>query len=171
MEDPGYFGALLAFRSAGARIIPVPVDDQGLSVSAGRSLCARAKAVYLTPAHQFPLGMTMSLDRRLALLDWAGRTGAVVIEDDYDSEVRFESCPVPALQGLDSNCNVALVGTFNKVLFPWLRLGYIVLPPALVEPFLALRYATEFRCVEPRPGHPVRLYGRRPFRPPSSSDA
>ena len=146
MEDPGYFGAVMAFRNAGARIIPVPVDDEGLSVSAGMSLCARAKGVYLTPAHQFPLGMTMSLDRRLALLDWASRAGAVVIEDDYDSEYRFESRPVPALQGLDGRCNVAFVGTFNKVLFPWLRLGYVVLPPALVEPFLALRYATEFRC-------------------------
>lgn len=146
MEDPGYFGATIAFRNAGARIVPVPVDNEGLSVSAGMNLCARARAVYLTPAHQFPLGMTMSLDRRLAVLYWANRTGAVVIEDDYDSEYRFESRPVPALQGLDASSNVALVGTFNKVLFPWLRLGYIVLPPSLVEPFLALRYATEFRC-------------------------
>jgi GntR family transcriptional regulator / MocR family aminotransferase len=146
MEDPGYFGAIMAFRNAGARIIAVPLDEEGLSVSAGMQLCARARAVYLTPAHQFPLGMTMSLDRRLAVLDWANRTGAVVIEDDYDSEYRFETRPVPALQGLDASSNVALVGTFNKVLFPWLRLGYIVLPLALVEPFLALRYATEFRC-------------------------
>jgi GntR family transcriptional regulator/MocR family aminotransferase len=146
MEDPGYFGAIIAFRNAGARLIPVPVDEEGLSVSAGISLCPKAKAVYLTPAHQFPLGMTMSLDRRLALLDWAGRTGAVVIEDDYDSEYRFESRPVPALQGLDATRHVALVGTFNKVLYPWLRLGYVVLPESLVEPFLALRYATEFRC-------------------------
>jgi GntR family transcriptional regulator/MocR family aminotransferase len=146
MEDPGYFGALMVFRNAGARIIPVPVDDEGLSVSSGMSLCARARVVYVTPAHQFPLGMTMSHERRLALLDWASRTGAVVIEDDYDGEYRFESRPIPALQGLETSSNVALVGTFNKMLFPWLRLGYIVLPPALVEPFLALRYATEFRC-------------------------
>lgn len=146
MEDPGYFGALLAFRNAGARIVPVPVDNEGLSAAAGMRLCPRARVVYVTPAHQFPLGMTMSLDRRLELLNWANGAGAVVIEDDYDSEYRFESRPVPALQGLDTRGNVALVGTFNKMLFPSLRVGYIVLPSALVEPFLALRYATEFRC-------------------------
>lgn len=146
MEDPGYFGAIMAFRNAGARIIAVPVDEEGLSVSAGTQLCVRPRAVFLTPAHQFPMGMTMSLDLRLAVLDWTSRMGAVVIEDDYDSEYRFESRPVPALQGLDASSNVALIGSFNKVLFPWLRLGYIVLPPGLVEPFLALRCAIEFRC-------------------------
>ena len=110
MEDPGYFGAAMAFRNAGANIIPVPVDSQGLSVQEGLNRCSRAKAVYLTPAHQFPLGMTMSVERRLSILDWAARAGAVIIEDDYDSEYRFEGRPVPALQGLDGGENVGEVG-------------------------------------------------------------
>lgn len=146
MEDPGYFGAAMAFRNAGARVVPVPLDDDGLSVAAGVQLCSRARAAYLTPAHHCPLGTTMSLDRRLALLDWASRAGAFVIEDDYDSEYRFERRPIPALQGLDADANVIFTGTFNKVLFPWLRLGYVVLPHTLIEPFLALRYGSELRC-------------------------
>lgn len=145
MEDPGYFGASIAFANAGARIIAVPVDEEGLSVSAGKKLCPHAKGVYLTPAHQFPLGVTMSLERRLAVLHWASRTGAFVIEDDYDSEYRFEGQPVPALQSLDENSNVILIGSFSKTLFPSLRLGYIVLPPSLVDYFLAFRYQTDFR--------------------------
>ncbi|MGA8939583.1 MAG: PLP-dependent aminotransferase family protein [Acidobacteriaceae bacterium] len=145
MEDPGYFGASIAFNNAGARIIPVPVDEEGLSISAGKKLCPHAKGVYLTPAHQFPLGVTMSLERRMSLLQWASRTGAFVIEDDYDSEYRFEGQPVPALQSLDENSNVILIGSFSKTLFPSLRLGYIVLPPSLVDYFLAFRYQTDFR--------------------------
>jgi GntR family transcriptional regulator/MocR family aminotransferase len=145
MEDPGYFGASVAFGSVGARIIGVPVDEEGLSVSAGKKLCPHAKGVYLTPAHQFPLGVTMSLERRMAVLNWASRAGAFVIEDDYDSEYRFEGQPVPALQSLDENSNVILIGSFSKTLFPSLRLGYIVLPPSLVDNFLAFRYQTDFR--------------------------
>jgi GntR family transcriptional regulator / MocR family aminotransferase len=145
MEDPGYFGASIAFGSVGARIIAVPVDEEGLSVSAGKKICPRAKGVYLTPAHQFPLGATMSLERRMAVLNWASRTGAFVIEDDYDSEYRFAGQPVPALQGLDTHANVILIGTFSKILFPSLRLGYVVLPPALVDYFLSFRYRTDFR--------------------------
>ena len=95
MEDPGYFGARIAFDNVGARIIPVPVNEEGLSVSAGIKLCPDAKGAYVTPAHQFPLGVTMSLERRMALLSWASRAGAFVIEDDYDSEYRFEGPPVP----------------------------------------------------------------------------
>lgn len=144
MEDPGYFGATLAFENAGAQIIPVPVDEQGLSVSAGLTLCPHAKGVYLTPAHQFPLGMTMSLERRMAVLQWASRTGAFVLEDDYDSEYRFEGSPVPALQSLDRQANVIFLGSFHKLLFPSLRIGYVVLPPSLVDYFLAFRYRTDF---------------------------
>jgi GntR family transcriptional regulator/MocR family aminotransferase len=145
MEDPGYFGASIAFGNVGAEIIPVPVDEEGLSVSAGERICPHARGVYLTPAHQFPLGMTMSLERRLAVLKWAKRTGAFVIEDDYDSEFRFQGKPVPSLQSLDNHSNVILIGTFSKTLFESLRLGYIVLPPSLVDCFLAFRYRTDFR--------------------------
>jgi GntR family transcriptional regulator/MocR family aminotransferase len=145
MEDPGYFGASIAFSNVGAKIIPVPVDDQGLSVSAGVRTCPHAKGAYVTPAHQFPLGMTMSLERRMALLKWASRAGAFLIEDDYDSEYRFEGQPVPAMQSLDRNSNLIFIGSFSKLLFPSLRLGYVVLPPSLVDYFLAFRYRTDFR--------------------------
>ena len=147
MEDPGYFGASIALRNAGAKIIPVPVDEQGLSVAAGMKLCPKAIGVFLTPGHQFPLGTTMSLERRLAVLQWAASAGAFVIEDDYDSEFRFTGQPVGALQGLDRNANVIFVGTFNKVLFSSLRLGYIVLPPPLVDIFQARRRQAEFHTL------------------------
>ncbi len=147
MEDPGYFGASIALRNAGAKMIPVPVDEQGLSVSAGMKLCPKAVGVFLTPGHQFPLGMTMSLERRITLLQWASSAGAFVIEDDYDSEFRFTGQPVGALQGLDRSANVIFVGTFNKVLFSSLRLGYIVLPPPLVDIFHARRRQTDFHTL------------------------
>jgi GntR family transcriptional regulator / MocR family aminotransferase len=147
MEDPGYFGAAIALRNAGANIIPVPVDKQGLSVSDGVKKCQAAKGVFLTPAHQFPLGMAMSVERRLEILKWASRTGAFIIEDDYDSEHRFEGRPAPALQSMDRSSNVILMGTFTKLLFPSLRLGYVVCPPALVERFVAFRRQTELRCL------------------------
>ena len=145
MEDPGYFGANFAFRNVGANIIPVPVDQEGLDVEAGIKICAQAKGVYVTPAHQFPLGMTMSLERRMALLKWASSAGSFVIEDDYDSEFRFEGRRIPTLQGLDRNSNVVLVGSFTKTLFPSLRIGYVVLPSSLVDYFVAYRYRTDFR--------------------------
>ncbi len=143
MEDPGYFGAAMAFGNAAAKIIPVPVDEQGLSVKEGRKYSGRVKCAYVTPAHQFPLGTTMSIERRVELLAWASETGAFIMEDDYDSEFRFEGRPVPALQGLDRHGSVILLGTFNKLLFPSLRLGYAVLPHALVERFLAFRYGAD----------------------------
>ena len=145
MEDPGYFGAEIAFSNVGAKIIPVPVDEQGLKVEAGLKACPRARGAYVTPAHQFPLGMTMSLKRRMALLKWASRTGAFIIEDDYDSEYRFEGRPIPTLQSLDRHSNVIVVGTFTKLLFPSLRIGYVVLPSSLVDWFLAFRNRTDFR--------------------------
>lgn len=145
MEDPGYFGALIAFGNVRARIVPVSVDGQGLSVSAGLKACPDAKGAYVTPAHQFPLGMTMSLERRMALLNWASRQGAFLIEDDYDSEYRFAGQPVPALQSLDRNSNVILIGSFSKLLFPSLRIGYVVLPSSLADYFLAFRFRTDFR--------------------------
>jgi GntR family transcriptional regulator/MocR family aminotransferase len=145
MEDPGYFGASIAFGTARARIVGVPVDAEGLSVTAGMKICPHAKGVYLTPAHQFPLGVTMSLERRMAILNWASRAGSFVIEDDYDSEYRFEGQPVPALQSLDNHSSVIFVGSFSKTLFPSLRLGYVVLPPSLVDYFLAFRYRTDLQ--------------------------
>lgn len=147
MEDPGYFGAAIAFNNARAKIIPVPVDKQGISVSAGLKICSRPKGIYVTPAHQFPLGMTMSLECRVAVLKLASRIGAFVIEDDYDSEYRFEERPVPALQSLDQSSNVILIGSFSKLLFSSLRLGYLVLPPALVDYFVAFRVQTDFRSL------------------------
>ena len=145
MEDPGYFGASIAFGTARARIVGVPVDAEGLSVTAGMKICPHAKGVYLTPAHQFPLGVTMSLERRMAILNWASRAGSFVIEDDYDSEYRFEGQPVPALQSLDNHSNVIFIGSFSKTLFPSLRLGYVVLPASLADYFLSFRFRTDFR--------------------------
>lgn len=139
MEDPGYFGATAAFRNARTKIIPVPVDEHGLMVSEGERVCRSAKAAFLTPAHQAPLGVTMSLERRLALLAWARDAGAFIFEDDYDSEYRFEGQPVPVLQGLDRGGTVILLGSFNKVLFPSLRMGYVVLPAALIDSFRRVR--------------------------------
>lgn len=147
MEDPGYFGATMAFNNAGARVVAVPVDDQGLSVTQGKKLSRRAKGVYLTPAHQFPLGVIMPLERRLAILSWARQAGAFVIEDDYDSEFRFEGRPVPTLQGLDAAGSVILVGSFNKLLFPALRVGYIVAPPRLVDSLAGFRFGTDQHAV------------------------
>jgi len=146
MEDPGYFGATIAFQGARAKIIPVPVDGEGLSISAGVKACANAMGAYLTPAHQFPLGMAMSLKRRIEILEWAARTGSFIIEDDYDSEFQFKGLPAPALQSLDRNSSVIFVGTFTKLLFPSLRIGYIVLPPSLVEIFASFRRGSELRA-------------------------
>jgi GntR family transcriptional regulator/MocR family aminotransferase len=128
MEDPGYPGAALAFEARGARVVGLAVDDEGMTIPRGD-----ARLVYVTPGHQFPLGISMSLRRRLALLEWARGAGAVILEDDYDSEYRYSGRPVPALQGLDRRGIVLFAGSFSKVLFPSLRLGYVVLPPDLVD--------------------------------------
>jgi GntR family transcriptional regulator / MocR family aminotransferase len=146
MEDPGYPGAHQAFRAAGARMVPVPVDREGLSVAVGSRRGPDARAVYVTPSHQLPLGITMSAARRMSLLNWAQRHGAWVIEDDYDSEYRFESRPITSLQGLDADSRVIYVGTFSKVMFPALRLGHLVLPRALIAAFAAARHATDTYC-------------------------
>ncbi len=137
IEDPGYLGARSALMGAGANLIPVPVDAEGIDVAAGVARCPQARLAYVTPSHQFPLGMTMSLTRRLALLDWADRNNAWLLEDDYDSEYRFVGRPLSAMQGIDNtNCTI-YIGTFSKVLFPALRLGYLVVPPKLVDAFIA----------------------------------
>ena len=131
MENPGYPGAAIAFQAGGAKISAIRLDDEGMQV---QDVSMRgARLVYVTPGHQFPVGVTMSLARRLRLLEWAGKSGALILEDDYDSEYRYVGRPVPALQGLDRHGLVMFTGSFSKVLFPSLRLGYLVLPPDLVD--------------------------------------
>jgi GntR family transcriptional regulator/MocR family aminotransferase len=139
LEEPGYLGVRSAFISAGARIVPVPVDDEGLDVAAGAERGPDGRAVYVSPSHQYPLGVTMTLGRRLALLEWARRNGAWVLEDDYDSEYRYSGHPLMALQGLDEDERVVYIGTFSKTMFPTLRLGFVVVPPDLVDAFVAAR--------------------------------
>ncbi len=138
-ENPGYFGALGALTLAGAQLAPVPVDAEGLDVEAGLQRSPNARFVAVTPSHHFPTGVTMSLRRRLALLGWAERHEAWIVEDDYDSEYRFDGRPQAALQALDRAGRVLYIGSFSKMLLPSLRLGYIVVPPQLVEPMLATR--------------------------------
>jgi GntR family transcriptional regulator/MocR family aminotransferase len=143
VEDPGYSDAIDAFRLAGTKIIPVPVDEHGLDPDRGRAKCPRPRAIYLTPAHQFPLGVTLRLDRRLDLLRWTRREGVLVIEDDYDSEFRFSGRPVPAMKGIGGAEHVFLLGTFNKSLFPALRLGYMVVPDEWHDAVLKFRRRVE----------------------------
>lgn len=143
LENPGYRGIRGALTAVGAALVPVSVDEEGLQVEEGLRLAPQARAVYVTPSHQYPTGVTMSLARRLALLAWAQRANAWVVEDDYDSEYRYNGRPLSALQGLDSAQRVIYVGTFSKVLFPALRLGYLVVPPALVESFARTRALTD----------------------------
>lgn len=140
IEEPGYLGAQKALMAAGANLLPIQVDHAGVRVedlkkrfdaSSGLS----AKLLYVTPSHQYPTGVALSLPRRLDLLKWAARTGTYIIEDDYDSEYRYKGRPIPALAGLDKYGSVIYIGTFSKVLFPALRLGYIVLPENLVDVF------------------------------------
>jgi GntR family transcriptional regulator/MocR family aminotransferase len=139
VEDPGYIAGRGSLRGAGAELVPVPVDAQGLDVAAGVAAAPAARMVYVTPSHQYPLGVTMSLPRRLALLEWASRASAWVLEDDYDSEYRYAGRPLAALQGLDSEGRVIYLGTFSKVLFPSLCLAYLVVPADLVDAFVAAR--------------------------------
>ncbi|HXA20524.1 MAG TPA: PLP-dependent aminotransferase family protein [Thermoanaerobaculia bacterium] len=136
IEEPGYPGAREALTGTGARIVPIPVDDEGIVVD---QIGRRVRAVYVTPSHQYPLGMSMSASRRLALLEWARRGGAWIIEDDYDSEYRYASRPLGALQGMDTASRVIYIGTFSRVLFPALRLGYVVVPRDLMDSFVRHR--------------------------------
>jgi GntR family transcriptional regulator/MocR family aminotransferase len=143
IEEPHYQGARQVFLAAGARLVTAPVDAEGLDVHTLPPEAATARLAYVTPSHQFPTGAIMSLSRRLALLQWAETTGAYILEDDYDSEYRYAGRPVEAVQGLDRSGRVIYVGTFSKVLFPALRLGYLVLPPPLVQPFTAVKWLTD----------------------------
>jgi GntR family transcriptional regulator/MocR family aminotransferase len=139
VEEPGYEPLRRILAMADCRMIPVCVDEEGLDVAAGLRRCPQARVVYVTPSHQFPLGAVMSASRRLQLLDWAHNVNAWIVEDDYDSEYRYESMPIPSLQGLDFGSRVIYIGTFSKTLFPSLRLGYMVIPEDLVDRFVAVR--------------------------------
>ena len=143
MEEPGYPGAHQALAMAGARPVLVPVDADGLDVAEGIRRGPDARMVYITPSHQFPLGVTMGAARRMQLLQWAAREGRWIVEDDYDGEYRFGGKPVTSLQGLDADARVIYVGTFSKVMFPALRLGYLVMPKDLVGAFRAARDALD----------------------------
>jgi GntR family transcriptional regulator / MocR family aminotransferase len=143
IEEPCYLLVRSILRGSGCKIWPVPVDKEGIDVDFGIRHAGKARAAFVTPSHHYALGVTMSISRRLQLLEWARRSSAWIIEDDYDSEFRFESQPIASLQGLDSAGRVIYIGTFSKVLFPSLRLGYIVIPPDLVDPFMTVRYSMD----------------------------
>jgi len=137
LEEPGYPGAAMAFEALGAKLCVAPLDSEGMTLPGPGA--RKARLAYVTPGHQFPVGTTMSLARRLQLLAWARKSGALIFEDDYDSEFRYSGRPIPAMQGLDQQGLVLFGGSFSKVLFPALRLGYLVLPFDLVEPFAAAK--------------------------------
>jgi GntR family transcriptional regulator/MocR family aminotransferase len=138
-EDPGYPAARSALAAAGAQVVLVPVDSDGLDIDAGFATCATPRLMYVTPSHQFPLGVTMPVARRLQLLEAARRSDAWILEDDYDGEYRHRTAPVPAIHGLDPEGRVIYLGSFSKSLFPALRLGYIIVPPAVVDAFMRAR--------------------------------
>jgi GntR family transcriptional regulator/MocR family aminotransferase len=141
VEQPGYFLPSYLFQSMGLRIANVPVDEEGIVVDA---LPHRAKAVYVTPSHQFPLAVPMTLRRRMALLAWAERNNAAIIEDDYDSEFRFGGRPLESLQSIDAKGHVIYVGSFSKTMLPTLRLGFLIAPPSLRDALLSAKFVTDW---------------------------
>jgi GntR family transcriptional regulator/MocR family aminotransferase len=143
VEDPGHPGARLAFEANGIEVVPVPVDGEGLVVEAGIDVAPEARLAYVTPARQFPVGVTMSERRRQALMAWADAARAWIFEDEYDSELRYASRPQAPLQATDVGHRVVLAGSFSKILMPSLRLGYMVVPQALIEPLRRLRMASD----------------------------
>jgi GntR family transcriptional regulator/MocR family aminotransferase len=140
VEDPGYFLTHRQLLLAKTRLRAIPVDVQGIRIDVGLRVSPRARAAFVTPSHQFPTGVQLSMARRLELLAWAREGGAYIIEDDYVSEFRYSGPPLASLQGLDEDDRVIYVGTLNKALFPGLRLGYAVVPPALLPAFVSARY-------------------------------
>jgi len=140
IEDPGYPLTRQALLAAGATLRPIPVDEQGIDVGMGIKFAPNARAVFVTPSHQFPTGVVLSMARRLELLAWARRKNAWIVEDDYASEFRYGGRPLASLQGLDEGERVIYIGTLNKALFPGLRIGYAVVPRALLRAFVAARY-------------------------------
>jgi GntR family transcriptional regulator / MocR family aminotransferase len=142
VEDPGYGGVRGALQAAGVCCVPVPIDAEGISVREGMARAPQARLICVTPSHQYPLGIIMPLPRRMALLEWARKRGAWIVEDDYDSEFRYRGRPLASLQGLDESGRVIYTGSFSKTLFPGLRLGYLVAPEKLVETFARARAVT-----------------------------
>jgi GntR family transcriptional regulator/MocR family aminotransferase len=140
MENPGYQGALAAFGNAQLRVKSIAVDEDGIAPTEADWREGPPKLIYVTPSHQYPLGGVLSMNRRLALIERAKTSGALIIEDDYDSEFRYEGPPLPAMQGLEAHAPVIYLGTFSKTMFPALRIGYMVAPVALVAP-LTLQFA------------------------------
>jgi hypothetical protein len=138
-EDPCYLGARAAFELAGAAIGPVPVDQEGIRVDFGVRRYPGARVACLTPSHQYPTGVALSLDRRVALIEWAARNNAWIVEDDYDGEIRYEGQPLTALYSLDSHARVLYTGTLNKSVFVSLRVAFPLVPEELVEPLANLR--------------------------------
>lgn len=145
IEEPHYRGFERCLRAAGANILAVPVDESGLQTDCLMEV-EGARVAYTTPSHQFPAGSVLSLARRMALLDWAEKNQTVIVEDDYDGEFRYESRPIPSMQSLDQNGSVIYVGTASKILFPSLRLGWMVLPKALVPTFQRLKALSDTNC-------------------------
>jgi GntR family transcriptional regulator/MocR family aminotransferase len=139
MEEPGYRGARHALGTSAANVVPVPIDNEGIDVGSINRLGPRAQLTYVTPSHQYPLGVSMAVTRRLELLGWAERNNGWILEDDYDSEYRYSSRPLGALQGMDTSGRVIYIGTFSKVLFPAIRLGYAVVPHEMVLRFVRMR--------------------------------
>jgi GntR family transcriptional regulator/MocR family aminotransferase len=143
IEEPGYPLVRSLLLGSGCRPVAVPVDDEGLNVSAGTRMAPNARVAFVTPSHHYALGVTMSASRRFQLLEWSRRASAWIVEDDYDSEYRYDSMPIPSLQGLDTSDRVIYIGTFSKVFRPSLRLGYIVIPADLVDRFASVRFSMD----------------------------
>lgn len=139
LENPGYFGAKKAFEAAEAKVVPIDVDEQGVRIDLLRADRSAANCLYVTPSHQYPTGATLPLARRLELLGWAAEHGKWIIEDDYDSEFHYDGLPTACMQGLDRYQRTIYLGTFSKTLFPGLRMGYMILPEQLVQPFACAR--------------------------------
>ncbi len=168
VEDPGYLPPVHLLRSHGAQVVGVPVDAEGIDVAA---IPATADMVYVTPSHQYPLGMPMSLARRMALLAWAERSGGVIVEDDYDSEFRFAGRPAEPLQSLDRGGRVCYVGSFSKVMLPTLRLGFVIAPPALRGALRKAKAASDWHTNVPDQAALARFIASGALADPRSPDA
>ena len=163
VEDPGYPLTHAQLLLAKVRPHAIPVDAQGLIVDAGRRMAPRARAAFVTPSHQFPTGVALSMARRLELLAWARQSGAFIVEDDYTSEFRYSGPPLASLQGLDDSEQVIYVGTLNKALFPGLRIGYAVVPRALLQAFVGARYLIDRQPATLQQAVVSRVHATRPF--------